>query len=244
MMQQMLNNPRPGMCLGEGDYAQVLFLSSNPKIPSTQQTSQMVGNVLYQPNMRQAIAGGEYADNLKKLVVAWFERHVEESPNVIYPISSLLMQTSIKEVVEPVLKLATNKDAVLNIRATALLIVGRIGSKEHLAQIEPLIADTSALGTFIVNQKIIVRGAGGGPPGGGNIANNQVQTTVQLGDVAQAVAIHLHGQKPSDFGYSSVQTGASYLNSYLYLGFTEDAARADSRRKWKEWLDKNKDEKK
>jgi hypothetical protein len=245
LMQQLVNNPRADLRInaGEGEYAQVLFLSSNPKIPSTQQSCQLVGNVLYQPMLQRAITSGEHADILKKLVIAFFERHVEESPNVIYQMNSVAMQVNMKELLDPALKVAVNPKVLVNARATALTLVGRLGTKEHIARLEPIVADNTLVGNFVLNIRVV---PAANPPGGvpGGVVNNQVRSVIQLGDVALAMVIHLNGQKPGDFGYDNVKANPNYLNSYAYLGFSDDAARAEARRKWKEWLDKNKEEKK
>jgi hypothetical protein len=116
-----------------------------------------------------------------------------------------------------------------------LTIIGRVGSKEQIAALEPLLAENTVVTNFMMRQ-------GGIGAGGGN--NNQVRTS-QIGDVALAMTIHLRGQKPGDFGYDMTKTNPNALFSPHYLGFVDDAARADARRKWKEWQDKNKkDEKK
>jgi hypothetical protein len=235
-MQQLGNNPRADAkdIGGEGDYASILFLSSNPKFPSGQIMPQQIGTIFYQPLMRQLLATGDHAEAMRKLAIAWFERHIEESPNVIHQMSNLATQVGLKEVIPSALKVATNKQAPPFTRATALAIVGRVGSKEQIAAIEPLLAENTLVTNFMVRQ---------GGVGNGGAVNNQVRAS-QIGDVALAMTIHLSGQKPGDFGYDMTKTNPNALFSPHYLGFVDDATRADARRKWKEWLDKNKDEKK
>jgi hypothetical protein len=233
--QRPANNPHDlKVVASDGEYALILFLSSNPRFPSGPMMPQQIGTIFYQPLLRQLVANGDHAEAMRKLAIAWFERHVEESPNVIHQMSYLATQVGLKEVIPSALKVATNKQAQPFTRATALTIVGRVGNKDQIAAIEPLLAETTAVTTFMVRQA----GAGNG-----GAVNNQARTS-QVGDVALAMTIHLSGQKPADFGYDMTKTNPNALFSPHYLGFVDDATRADARRKWKEWLDKNKHEKK
>src|SRR5262249_42541119 len=120
------------------------------------------------------------------------------------------------------------------VRGNALTIVGRLGGKEHIAALEPFLADTTAVANFVQQQRLVAAGGAG---------KNQTRPA-QHCDLGLAMKIHLSGQKPADFGYEMTRTNPNALFSCPYLGFPDDAARANARRKWKEWLDKNKEEKK
>jgi hypothetical protein len=228
-LQQLENNPNLRIPVHAVEYVQLLFLSSNPKIASTPIISQQIGSILYQAKVRALLTGDE-ADTMKKVILAWFESQVDDCPVVIYYMNNLNM----KECLPMALKVARNKNAPPYARSAALTMVGRMGNKEHVSAIEPMMADTTIVATLNVNQRI----------GAGGVVNNGVPRTIQVGDVALAMTIHLSGQKPADFGYEMTRTNSNAVFSYANLGFPDEATRADSRRKWKEWLDKNKEEKK
>ncbi|HLW68015.1 MAG TPA: hypothetical protein VKS79_22040 [Gemmataceae bacterium] len=235
-LQQLANNPRANLKVsaGEGDYALLLFLSANPKVQSTMAAAQQIGTVFYQPLLRQMLLSGDHVEVMRKLVIAWFEVNVEHSATVIHQMSYVATQVGMKELAPLALKVALRKEVAPFTRGTALTVVGRVGNKEQIAAIEPLLADNTVVTNFMVRQGVV---------GPGGAANNQVRTS-QIGDVALAMTIHLSGQKPADFGYDMINTNPNAMFSAHYLGFVDDAARSDARRKWKEWVDKNKGEKK
>jgi hypothetical protein len=72
-----------------------------------------------------------------------------------------------------------------------------------------------------------------------NFGNNMPQKTVQVGDVTLAVIIHLHGQKPVEFGFDSRLNLSNQGSSYIYCGFSTDKERDEARTKWNEWVAKN-----
>ncbi len=150
---------------------------------------------------------------MKTLLLTWIDQNIDDV-NTGYMIAYLAQATAVKELVEPAIKIATNKKAAPHVRANVLSAIGRLGDKDLVPKIEPLIGDTTQVQQF---------------------AFNKLRGWVQVGDVALAMAIHLSGQKPADYGYEAVKTNPSWINSYYYLGFENDAQRNAAKKKWKAW---------
>ncbi len=78
-----------------------------------------------------------------------------------------------------------------SLQMTAILAVGKLGSEQHVAAIEPLLEDR---GEIQIGQQINGMGAAGGT----------IQT-LQVRDVALAVLLHLTEQEPLTYGYLHAQ---------------------------------------
>lgn len=211
-------NAGRGTTLPLRDIIQVLFLATKPGLEISPQAAQVITSFTYDANFRQAISGGDQAEIVRKLVVTWIEQRLDDQ-NSAYAIMNLATNYKLKELIAPALKIATNKKAMVHARGTALAAIGRLGDKEHAALLEPLVADTTQIASF---------------------AWQNIRGITQLGDVALAQIIHLHGEKPGDYGYLPLKSNPSFIHSYYYQGFANDDARAAARKQWKEFLEKNK----
>lgn len=101
----------------------------------------------------------------------------------------------------------------------AILAVGKLGSREHLELLKPLLADSSSF-----NQAVNGR------------AKVKLQQ-LQVRDVALAVMIHLSGQNPKDFGYSQIMMNSTWLFDQRSMGFRNDEERDAALKKWQAWHD-------
>jgi hypothetical protein len=90
----------------------------------------------------------------------------------------------------------------------AIVAIAKFGTKEHLPLLTPLLTNETLL------------------------SNPPDQFTIQVGDVALAAVIHLHGKKVEDFGFVHVRRGSDKLFEPQTLGFASQAERRAAFDKW------------
>ncbi len=199
------------------DVAQLLFLGCHPDLTLTPAATQLVNALTYQPVLRYRLQTGDHTAAAKTLLLAWIDRNADDA-NTGNMIANLLMTTGMKEFVAPALRTAANRKLMAYARAQALVAVGRAGGKEHVAKIESIMTDETCVTPFALN-------------------NLRGQTQVR--DVALAMAIHVCGQKPADFGFEALKANPNFIQSYHYLGFANDEARSAAQKKWATWKKEN-----
>lgn len=212
------NVPTQEALFSKGEVGQLLFLGIHPDVKLGPQAVAQINQFLYRPELRGWVTEGDQAAQMKKLVLAWLERNLDD-PNTGYVINNLSQTLRLKELLDLALKIATNAKALPYVRANVLSAIGRVGDKDTIARLEPIIADDTLVQQF---------------------ALNGMRGTVQVGDVALAMAVHLSGQKPADYGYEAVKQNPNWINSYYYLGFQNDTQRNSAKKKWKDWQEAQK----
>jgi hypothetical protein len=220
-LQPRMNQRVSGMpaIISQGEVGQLLFLGLHPEVKLGQQTIAQINQFLYRPELRNWMITGDPAPPLmKKLLLAWLDKNIDDA-NTGYMITNLSQTLQLKELIEPALKIAANAKAFPHVRANVLSAIGRLGDKDTISKLEPIIADTTQVQQF---------------------AFNNLRGWVQVGDVALAMAIHLTGQKPADYGYEAVKQNPNWINSYYYLGFENDSQRSAAKKKWKDWQEAQK----
>jgi hypothetical protein len=134
----------------------------------------------------------------------------------IYEELQLARQVNVPETLELGLKVIREKQFTAQNRAEALLIVARQGKKEHLPVVEPLMSDTTVVGTTGING---------------------VALTAQLRDVALAAAITMTGQKVRDYDFpffKIINFDMGFVNP-SYYGFSKEEERAATLKKFRDW---------
>lgn len=121
----------------------------------------------------------------------------------------------LKEAIDWALDLAAGAKQPAAVRAAALVSVGQVGSKEHLPRIEPLLKDTTAVGTRSLGKTTL---------------------RAELRDLALAASIQLSGRKVTDFGFPYLEAipGLASVPAPACLGFADAASRDTAFRKWAE----------
>jgi hypothetical protein len=149
----------------------------------------------------------------RKLLLA-FLQHRREGPQLERALSLALVY-ELKETVGWAMGLALSRDTPGPARGWALLVVAAVGGKEQVAPLEPLLADSTAVG-----QKML------GP----------VTLRAEVRDVALAAIIRLNGRQPADYGFPYLQAlpGLKTLSTPACLGFADAATRDAAFKKWKE----------
>jgi hypothetical protein len=102
-------------------------------------------------------------------------------------------------------------------RANAALLVGQLGTREHVDRLEPLLGD-SAICIGMMGQVAGQNGA-----------------TVQVRDVALCVMLHLTEQSPADYGYAAARLQPPRMFDVQSLYRHNDQQREEAIAKWRAW---------
>src|SRR5262249_30478149 len=164
-------------------------------------------NMLYHPETRTALENNVPA---RRLLVNFLEHRNE--PNFVFQKLNLMQTHNLKEGLPWALKLAGDKGQQPHVRAQALALVARLGTMDNVADVEPMLADTSALGQV-------------------QFQNTRINT--EMRDVALGVLVVLSGQRLEDYEFPYFVQFPQMLNRqnpngfylpYQCLGFADAAA--------------------
>jgi len=147
---------------------------------------------------------------LKMLFLAWIEK--EPQPYMVSRGLQIAADAKMKETLPLVMKMVQSKTSPVYTRAQTALLLTKIGTKEHIKDIEPLLEDKTVVGNFGINN---------------------VQGQVQMRDVALAVCIKLSGQKMADYDFDVMKGNEDQLHmSYIYCAFSGDGKRNAAHKKY------------
>ena len=199
------------------------FLLSVELKPTPQDANGRISNngysFLNSPNLTENLAkDAPAAVPLKKLFLVWLEK--EPQPYLVQRGLQVAADAKMPEVVPLILRQINDKNVPVYTRAQTALTLAKMGTKEHLKDIEPLLQDKTVVGNFGINNKM---------------------GQVQMRDVALAVSIKLSGQKIADYDFDVMKTSEDLIHmSYVYCAFSSDAKRDEAHKKYKESLEKQK----
>jgi hypothetical protein len=149
----------------------------------------------------------------RKLFLNWIEK--EPQPYMVQRAVQIAAEARMKEALPLVLKLMNRKDLQGYTRAQTVLLLTKVGTKEHLKEVEPLLDDKSVIGNFGINNKM---------------------GQVQMRDVGLAVCIKLSGQKMSSYPFDVMQGADDNLYmSYIYCAFSSEEKREEAHKQYKDW---------
>jgi hypothetical protein len=197
----------------------LLFAATDTRASLNINSFYMVTNLFYQQNIQQGFKANAGA---RKLLVQFFEQRSDQ--NTMAQAIQIAMQLDMKEMAPTALKMATNKKTQAWTRATALIALGKLGTKDNIKDIEDLLKDTTNLG---------------------QMQFNQVRVQTEMRDVALAAMIMLSGQDVTtyDFPYlKAFPINKNYL-AYNYFGFSDNTQRDAALKKFKESQEKKDDKK-
>ncbi len=128
---------------------------------------------------------------------------------------ALALAFELKETADGAVGLALSRDLPGPTRGWALLVAGQFGTKEHAGRLEPLLGDTTAVGSKSLGPTTL---------------------RAEVRDVALAAVIRLAGRQPADYGFPYLQAlpGIKTLPTPACLGFADAAGRDAAFKKWKE----------
>jgi hypothetical protein len=199
------------------EIAVLLFISSDPNVPLTDQSRQLTINLLYQPVFQQPTKAGPRSAQSRKLLTGFL---MQSSGQVAVQCLNVAQQFQLKEGLDLAVKLIKNKDFAFG---QAITTIGKLGNKDQLPILEPLLKDETVL-----------------MPGfqfGGQ------QLTTQVRDVALAMSVALNGQTIKEFGFEFIQNNEQAFQSPILVGFGNDTKRKAAFKKYQDWLDKQQEKK-
>lgn len=206
-----------GYMLPLGSITAMLFVGSDNQVLMADNTATQVAYLTNQPAIQQAVTSGSQIAVIKKILGAWIAR--DASANVLAQNLSIAMRFDLKEGVHTAANALKQGNQPAYIKQMALAMIGRLGDKTNLPSVEASLGDTELCGQMNMN--------------------NQLYQT-QVRDVALAVAIHLEGQEPKNFGFDrlDMSNGLPYYNPGM-IGFRNADERDASARKWADWVAKH-----
>jgi hypothetical protein len=189
----------------------LLFVASDPRMTFDINTFYLMTNFLYQQNIQQGFKSDPAS---RKVLTAFIEKRADQ--NTLPQIMPLILQMELKEMVPVALKMALDKNTQAYSKATAVMIVGQMGSKDDAAKLEPLLANDTNLGSATFGTTTV---------------------TAQLKDVALAAMIEANGLNPVDYDFpylKAVQVQGPY-RAPVWYGFTDQKGRDAAMKKFKDW---------
>ncbi|MFL5342234.1 MAG: hypothetical protein ACJ8F7_18970 [Gemmataceae bacterium] len=198
--------------------ALLLFAALQPQVAqNTAGVSYLSGglnSLSYQAAGKELLRGHSI---LRKMLVQ-FLMHTDSSSAYtnLYLISNLELKEGV-DIARNIIRLP-NRD--LHAKVMAISLLGKIGGKECVADIEPFLKDSTTFGAVRF---------GNGP-----------QISTQVRDVALATLVQLTGQSMGDYHFPHVKMFPSQANFQVHLspgmlGFTDDAGRTAALKKWADW---------
>lgn len=158
---------------------------------------------------------------IQKLFLEFLAR--EKNQSALEQAIQLTEWVKLNEALPAVLKIAEGKNTSPPLRATAVRAIGRLGGRDALPQLTPFFNDNSP---FV--EATLVGGERG--------------QHLRVRDVALAMAIHLHGQKLTDFGFKRDLPKFETFEDFGWFRhfMISDDAREPALTKWKAFAEKEK----
>lgn len=225
---QTMSHPLPQFrtSITTGRAAALYFLASNEKVSLDARAGSQLYSFANQAELRTALAGGDGDQPLRKVVGNWIATKQDGDRNLGYYKVLLATRHGLKEGRQAGLNIisADAGGAPAHQYLQALMAVGRFGSKEDIATIEPLLKNNTICQTMTRS----VNGV-------------RTTTTVEVRDAALAVLLKLTEQNPRDYGFDQLQEHPQSLFNVSTLGFSKEDAnrRNEAITKWTRWRASN-----
>lgn len=156
----------------------------------------------------------------RAMTAAWITSSRADGLYVLSQMLRLAEELELREAAPLALAIAlgerTDQPAHPQFRATAMLILGRLGDPCHAAALRPLLAERAVCATQAGRSRR-------GPP----------LLDVQLRDVAIAVMAHLSGKTPADVGLAHAMPSSDRLFVLHTLAFADESARERALAEWR-----------
>lgn len=175
-----------------------------------------VSQLFHQSRMANEISDKADDQPLRRLLGAWVQRTADG--NLAFQSVWLAMRFQLKEGLVPAVNLLKRGEQQPYVRQMAILAIGKLGQREHIAVLEPLLSDAASCNPNPDEAKTPYRS--------------------EIRDVALCAIIHLHGRKPKDFGFEKIQPHPQTLFNQNSMGFESPAQRTAAVACWKSWLEK------
>jgi hypothetical protein len=204
-----------------GSCAAMLFLGTSAQTTISDRGAEWLEYLIQRPPIRESLAAAKTDDALRRLITSWILHCPNQSERILLRRLTLASAIDLKESLPLALDVASRDPKYATVppvtRAIAVLLVGQLGSREHVDQLEPLLEDASVC--MPVQAQV---------PG-------QAAPNVQVRDVALVVMIQLTGQRPMDYGYLQARLQPQRTFQLQTLFRENDAQRAEAVAKWRAW---------
>ena len=190
---------------------------------------QKIIRVLEKPQMIATIKNSQSEKAIIALLSNWLETVPNEPIQLMASKISIVQNYKLESSLKIIVDVATNKNAPVRIRATALETISRMGQREQCASLTALFDDDSQVGNYLpikpkTNDKA-------------NAANNGLMKKdlleVQIRDLALATVILLNEKDIKQFGFLPT----AFENKGLFFsqaGFLTEEFRDQAFQKWSE----------
>lgn len=215
--QLFLNGKSANQGMSLTEIAPLLLVVADPKVTIPAQHRYLFGNLLYQTVLQNELRA-RGSTPFRKIVLAWMERQAEDeiTAQILF---DTINNLQLKEGLPLALKAVRSKKLKGSGVAHALVTIGRLGDKSHLAVLEPFLDDKTQFCGFGIGRA------------GGNVQGN-----TEVRDVALAMLVRLTKQSFKDYGFAISGLGFDHLmNNANYLGFSSNKQREKALAKWKAW---------
>jgi len=207
---------RPNRPIPTGRMVALLLASCCHDLAANEAVGMKVSQLFHQSRMINEIPASDDGHPLRRLLGAWVERTAETG--LAFQSVWLAMRFQLKEGLAPAASLLKRGEHQPYVRQMVILAIGKLGGKEHVSALEPLLKDTSSCNPNPDEAKTPYR--------------------CEIRDVALCAIMHLHDRNPKDFGFEKIQNHPQTLFNQNSMGFDSDQQRAAAVAKWKAWLEK------
>lgn len=197
----------------------LLLVATNERVQVSTQAGSYLCNFAYQNTFQQAMLEQRRSRPLHKLLAKWVQRDFGADATVSYQTLMLALRYDLKEGVQPALAVVQGAAIQPHMRQYGILALAKLGGKDYIQALEPLLEDESACASRTVGD---------------------AQVDTQIRDVALAALLHITGQDLATYGFADVQEIPMLLYNTATLGFADDETRQKALKHWTEWSAKNK----
>lgn len=208
-----------------GSCATMLFLAARKELTVSDAAVINIDSLLQRSPVKDVIMRDGGSEALRRLVLSWVMSCPNNSEMALSCRLKAIAMADLKEGLPLALAIASGEPdysrATPLTRASAALLVGQMGTRRHLDQLQALLEDaTACFGTMGLVQ-------------GG--------ATVQVRDAALIAMLQLTEQSPSDYGYVAARLQAPRSFDIQSLYRQNDEQRVAAIAKWRAWRAANKD---
>jgi hypothetical protein len=206
--------------------ASLLFVAADDRVNLTQQTCVSLYSLTMQTGFQEILKSDE--KKYFRPLLSEFVSRSNDGSSAYYQLR-VAMRYDLKAGVTTAQRILKDGPASQHYKMYAILTIGKLGSRENIADLEPLLTDDSVCSSTITKT-----------------GDKSVRYITQVRDVALAVSIYLHGEDPKEFGFSRITKSPQYLYSPSTMGFNKEKPelRDAATKQWKEFLAKQEKEEK
>lgn len=210
-----------------GSCATMLFLGSQADMDVSDSAAQLIESIIQRPPLNQLLKDNSQPA-VRKLVITWLTICPNKSEEILRQRLSVIAQANLTEALPLAVDVCSGDPQYLHVqpltKALAAMILGQLGTREHVAKLEPLLEDNS----ICLPPQMQIPG--------------QPQVAVQVRDVALCVILKLTDQQPADYGYTNARPAQPGTFQIQTMYRDTDAQRGESIAKWRKWREEHKDE--